>query len=90
MRPYGDLGLVRIADAPVEFIQAAGELLAKTDNGAWLRQVDHFLADMSWDQTWSQMWNMVEQVMEAKRTNKGRAKMAIGLKGRRAQAATAS
>lgn len=90
VRPYGDLGLVRIADAPVEFIQAAEELLAKADDSEWLIQVDHFLADMSWDQTWSQMWRLVEQVMEGKRTNKRRAKTALGIKGAMAQAASAS
>ena len=90
VRPYGELGLVRIADAPGEFIQAAGELLAKAENSAWLTQVDHFLADMSWDQTWRQMWSLVEQVRKAKRPNKWRAKTAIGHKRGMTQAASAS
>jgi UDP-galactopyranose mutase len=90
VRPYGDLGLVRIADSPVEFIKAAEELLANAGDAAWLRQVDHFLAGMSWDQAWTQMWSLVEHVAEAKRANEWRTEAAIDPKPGMAQAATAS
>src|SRR6185503_18950622 len=41
VRPYGQQGLVKIADTVLEFIQAAEALMcAEFDRTAWLRQVD--------------------------------------------------
>jgi UDP-galactopyranose mutase len=68
VRPYGELGLVRIADTTAEFVQAVEESLASsTENDAWLAKVDQFLSDMSWDKTWGQMSILVEQVIRAHR-----------------------
>jgi UDP-galactopyranose mutase len=81
VRPYGELNLVRIADTPDEFINAAEELLGYTNSEpgavpigsqtatdkAWLEKVDAFLADMSWDKTWEQMSNLIAQTVDEKR-----------------------
>jgi len=82
VRPYGELNLVRIADTPDEFINAAEELLGytKSEPGAmatgsfqtpskkeWLQKVDAFLANMSWDKTWQQMSNLISQTVDEKR-----------------------
>jgi UDP-galactopyranose mutase len=54
VRPYGEQALVRIADAPADFVRACEEALAE-DRATWLPRVDAHLATMSWDSTWSQM-----------------------------------
>jgi len=67
VRPYGDLGLVRIADTADQFIQGAEATLEETNGTAdWLSRVDGFLADMSWDKTWGEMSNLISQTIEAK------------------------
>src|SRR6185503_1883899 len=48
VRPYAELDLVRIADTPNDFINAAEELLGQTNSEpvnekAWLQKVDAFL-----------------------------------------------
>lgn len=53
--PYGELGLVEIADTPSAFIEAGYKLLHEKDDALWLKSVDTFLADMSWDKTWQAM-----------------------------------
>jgi UDP-galactopyranose mutase len=54
VRPYGEDGLARIADAPSDFIAAIDASLAEDPN-ALLRKADAMLARTSWDQTWSRM-----------------------------------
>lgn len=67
VRPYGELNLVRIADSSTEFIQAAEDLMAASENNsAWLKQVDEFLADISWDKTWAQMSHLIKHTIETK------------------------
>lgn len=90
VRPYGELGLVRIADAPEDFVEVAEELLSETDDTNWLQRVDSFLIDMSWDQTWLQMWRLVEGVIESKQSKRRHAEKAIDLNPRGVQVANAS
>ncbi|MFP2908737.1 glycosyltransferase family 1 protein [Pyxidicoccus sp. 3LFB2] len=54
VRPYGDLKLVHIADAPEDFVRACEAALTE-DRTTWLPRVDAHLANMSWDSTWSRM-----------------------------------
>jgi UDP-galactopyranose mutase len=54
VRPYGDLGLARIADDPDSFVAAIEEALAE-DPAERLAAADAFLAGMSWDRTWQAM-----------------------------------
>jgi glycosyltransferase involved in cell wall biosynthesis len=54
VRPYGDEGLVRIADAPEDFVAAIGFALADRAE-VWLPRADAFLANMSWDTTWARI-----------------------------------
>lgn len=56
--PYGDLGLVRIAGGPGDFISAADSLLASPMDVSFRTRVDEFLSKLSWDKTWSEM-NMI-------------------------------
>jgi UDP-galactopyranose mutase len=63
VRPYGEKGLVEIADTPEEFCLAAERLLASdNDRTDWLGTVDKFLSQMSWDSTWSEMWKLIEEI----------------------------
>lgn len=54
VRPYGEQGLVRIADRPVDFVCACEAALSE-DRATWLPRVDEHLAAMSWDTTWARM-----------------------------------
>ena len=57
VRPYGEQGLVRIADSAPGFVSAVKALLTQGDGerSAWLTRVDDTLAQMSWDETWARM-----------------------------------
>jgi UDP-galactopyranose mutase len=57
VRPFGEQGLVRIADEAASFVAAAGELLeaSATDTRERLRRTDEALSRTSWDTTWGQM-----------------------------------
>jgi len=59
VRPYGDLGLVRIADAPEDFVRACEAALTE-DRSTWLPRVDAHLASMSWDSTWAGMKGLLD------------------------------
>ena len=67
VRPYGELKLVEIADTAAEFIAAAEKLLAKTDRSEWLKRVDAFLENISWDKTWAQMSDLIDEAIEKRR-----------------------
>ena len=70
VRPYGQQGLVRIADAPHDFIQTvAGILSGEKDNANRLERVDKFLEGMSWNQTWSRMAALIDEMILARRTS---------------------
>jgi glycosyltransferase involved in cell wall biosynthesis len=65
VRPYGELGLARIADTPSAFAAAIDAAMAE-DDGARQGRADAFLADLSWDRTWAEMWAHVEKALEPK------------------------
>lgn len=65
IRPYGELGLVRIADTAEQFIKAADAILAE-DESDRIRRADAFLSRMSWDRTWAQMSAMIEEASAAR------------------------
>ena len=67
VRPYGELKLVEIADAPDEFIAAAEKLMNRTDTADWLNRVDQYLSGISWDKTWRQMSELITQTAARKR-----------------------
>ena len=62
VRPYGEMGLVRIADSVAEFVIAAAEagMDERIDKTEWLARVDAFLAKTSWDRTWGRMSELIE------------------------------
>ena len=68
VRPYGELGIVRIADEPDEFIRSIQEILAdERTRSDWLERVDKLLGTMSWDDTWARMSQLIEDVVTQRR-----------------------
>ena len=65
VNPYGENRLVQIADTAEEFIACAEMELAKDKQAynRWLKNVDAFLADLSWDVTANKMMNCINQSM---------------------------
>ena len=61
VRPYGELGLVRIADGVSDFVRVVEESLTTPVDGHQ-DAVDTFLRDMSWDSTWRRMRALLADV----------------------------
>jgi hypothetical protein len=64
--PYGQLGLVSIAQNADEFIAAAEKIFEEFENASWQSDVSKFLDQMSWDSTWSAMDQLIESVLSSK------------------------
>jgi UDP-galactopyranose mutase len=62
VRPYGQQGLVRIADTVDAFVEAC-EASLKEDATIRLRSADVFLRQTSWDGTWTRMRHLVESAL---------------------------
>ncbi len=62
VRPYGENGLVRIADTAEDTIAAIEAALSQTpeERAAWCERVDDFLKENSWDRTWSEMDQLIQ------------------------------
>lgn len=62
--PYGEMGLVKIADDPESFIHAGEEILQNNGSkDAWLGKVDWYLSSMSWEKTWTRMNSLVQDAV---------------------------
>jgi glycosyltransferase involved in cell wall biosynthesis len=61
VRPYGQRGLVRIADDPDSFISACEDAMAE-DRVERLTQADAFLRQTSWDGTWTRIRRLMDAV----------------------------
>ncbi len=66
VQPYGNAGLVEIVSDADSFVSAAEKIFADTENDSWLRNVDHFLKNDSWDNTYSKM-NALINAVESKK-----------------------
>jgi UDP-galactopyranose mutase len=55
VRPYGELGLVRIADTTEQFIDAVDCALAVGMSMKWRERADEYLKTLSWDSVWNGM-----------------------------------
>jgi len=65
VRPYGEAGLVRIANDVASFATAIDEALAE-DHGRRLAAFDAFLAGTSWDRTWQRMSSLLVAAIAAR------------------------
>lgn len=55
VKPYGELGLVAIADTPEDFVAAAQKFFQAPRGKSERSRADAFLALNSWEKTWSSM-----------------------------------
>lgn len=63
VRPFGDAGLVAIADGTDAFVAAVEDALEGARRGPWLEAVDAFLSHTSWDTTWNEMTSLVTRLL---------------------------
>jgi hypothetical protein len=67
--PYGDENLVYIGETAAEFVKGIEWGLGIRDEPGWLRKVDEFLADISWDITWNKIVALIKETKENKTDN---------------------
>jgi UDP-galactopyranose mutase len=67
VQPYGEAGLVRIADTPAEFVDSAEQLLNLGCNPEWLTRVDEHLKSMSWNRTWAAMKVLIDEAIVSRK-----------------------
>nr|MBA2296743.1 NAD(P)-binding protein [Actinomycetota bacterium] len=65
VRPYGEEGLVRIAEDAAGFVAAAEQAMEESSVDRQLR-VDAFLTESSWDFTWADISELVEAAIRRK------------------------
>jgi UDP-galactopyranose mutase len=70
--PYGERGLVHIADTADEFARAIESAWSPARRD-WRRDADALLATMSWDRTWSAMHALIEAWRSDRRSAPARA-----------------
>jgi glycosyltransferase involved in cell wall biosynthesis len=68
VRPYGQQGLVRIADDASEFVAACAAAMAENAT-ARLTRNDAFLRHLSWDGTWQRIRCLVDAAIESHGTS---------------------
>ena len=66
VHPYGDLGLVAIAEDAQQFVAAAERLLRAGRDPSWRADVKAFLDRLSWDATWGEMNRLMEEKLARK------------------------
>ena len=67
VRPYGQSGMVLIADTVAEFVAAAEKATQEdSKSSVRLRRVDAFLKQISWDRTWADMIHLIESAINVK------------------------
>ena len=62
--PYGELGLVQIADTAEEFVNSAEQILCHGPGAGWLNKVDNFLSGRSWERTVTDMETLIKKGIE--------------------------
>ena len=79
VEPYGNEGLVQIADDATGFIKAIERALTITtaDRELWLKSVDQFLSGISWDKTWQTMSHLISLTLDSKKNIDTQKKMKI-------------
>jgi len=64
IRHYGGIEAVKIAATPEEFVIACEAALTMADgDGAWRREVDQMLSQLSWDRTQAQMEELIDRAI---------------------------
>lgn len=66
VRPYGDNGLVHIADDAAAFNACIARALPQAADERWRAKVDAFLAGNSWDETHERMLSLIDAALAGK------------------------
>jgi len=66
VNPYGNKGLVHIADTAEEFIKEAEKIFKSQKKEDWIKKVDNYLAGISWNRTWRKMSALIDGELEKK------------------------
>jgi glycosyltransferase involved in cell wall biosynthesis len=74
VRPYGQAGLVEIANSAEDFSRLILAARSRRQSVDWIAAVDAYLGNMSWDATWN---SMHEQVLRAARFRKDRTRTRV-------------
>lgn len=64
LRPYGEMGLVHIAETAEEFV-AKLEIAMNEDKAARREKAADFLSDISWDKTFKAMSDLIDDAIQA-------------------------
>jgi UDP-galactopyranose mutase len=73
VRPYGEAGLVQIADSVPAFVEAIATVLEQDSTDLeWLNRVDAYLSQNSWDRTWQSMNELIESAIATRKDTSGR------------------
>ncbi len=67
VEPYGNEGLVFIADTAPAFVEAIDMALNSDNDDLWLQKVDGFLAGISWDKTYETMSHLMKLTLDSKK-----------------------
>jgi UDP-galactopyranose mutase len=76
VRPYGQQGLVRIADEVGAFVTACDEAMAESA-GRRITQADAFLRQTSWDGTWRRIQLLMDAVLDGDRAARDASHIAV-------------
>jgi glycosyltransferase involved in cell wall biosynthesis len=79
VEPYGNLGLVAIADDVEAQVAAIADELTRSDRDRWLADVDVVLAAYSWDATWEGMQRLIAGVVRGPSVRVGMARAHAGV-----------
>lgn len=64
--PYGEMGMVEIADAVDDFSAAIVKTMRQRENSEWQKMVKEHLRTNSWDLTWTKMKHIIYTTLENK------------------------
>lgn len=67
VKPYGEKGLVYIADSINDFSKALRKAIKKRNNGFWRKKVEKELSSNSWDITWMKMKKIILETLLVKK-----------------------
>jgi hypothetical protein len=68
VKPYGELGLARIANDATEFAAAIEQAMAFGMSLKWRERADKLLQTLSWDSTWSRMTKLIQGLIHSNRS----------------------
>lgn len=69
VNPYADEELVFIADTPEDFVVGIECSFNLRNDPQWIKEVDEFLSNTSWDITWNDMMSLIKNKLDSSSTS---------------------